>query len=584
MGPCTSEERRNNSNANANDLVTSSGGEDRDGRRHLPSHFQTARGGDGEIISAEEVSTMDPLQQQQENWTSHAVAEGYTLLENFDGPIQQFAFGPPSFMSDGDSGNEICSGNTGDDISIIAGSSTFHDAADIALLTLEEDYLQCIGATVSRDDENNSNHLDSSAAAETTVAINLVQEPAFAQRNDDDEDINIIAAAFDRRKEECQRIQEKGGFYVDWEGLQQTSSQNQLAVISATTTNEESFNHPSKKGSSIDANAVHKAVKALSINNKDTQFQLKFAAWQKKQEHHQVKQQNNLLIPDHALIPVESRKCFFQLTTEAIQETANVTRSATLAEAILRIIPCAASMSGGTAVDDCVNQNKDTLLVDIVGVDHVECASAEKIQNTLGPLIKWLITSQKTWQFRKIHFRLIGRDVMLPLQLRDQSLDLLQAVKDAESISSDILKEATATCHSSVYHEFLEELKPSNATDIHNSTPALVIAFNAGIWGYQEWEITIQFLARQRYDETGGPKAAIPFVVTAYTLSECQEDYHTIESATCTPTGSEASPYHARVLWKPEKNLYGSKVIRETQSSSCQYKENAYWQAWLLGG
>eukprot|EP00536_Pseudo-nitzschia_multiseries_P004164 jgi/Psemu1/302388/fgenesh1_kg.68_\ len=81
--------------------------------------------------------------------------------------------------------------------------------------------------------------------------------------------------------------------------------------------------------------------------------------------------------------------------------------------------------------------------------------------------------------------------------------------------------------------------------------PDLAIAYNAGIWGYQEWATTIQYLAKltassspmtttatttttttkESVTETDGRDCdhrGIPMVITAYTLDECQEDQEVI--------------------------------------------------------
>jgi hypothetical protein len=143
-----------------------------------------------------------------------------------------------------------------------------------------------------------------------------------------------------------------------------------------------------------------------------------------------------------------------------------------------------------------------------------------------------------------------------------------------------------------VYHDFLEELwedvteTDSSSAVEHNTkrSPDILIAFNAGIWGYDEWGSTIRYLAQKH------ESPAIPFVITAYTLSECQEDFKVISNATSYSGAEEEEgddgkkKYKAKVLWEPELNPFGSKVVRETKSSNDEYRENSSWQAWLLGG
>lgn len=101
----------------------------------------------------------------------------------------------------------------------------------------------------------------------------------------------------------------------------------------------------------------------------------------------------------------------------------------------------------------------------------------------------------------------------------------------------------------------------------------LILFFSAGVWGYEEWRKTFQFL-NQRTE-------AAPVIITAYTLEECQEDYEVIESAVSSTDSVSSS---GRCLWGPDLNKFGSNAVRETTSSLQEYRENAAWQAWLLGG
>uniref|UniRef100_A0A7S4AIR8 Mitochondrial splicing suppressor 51-like C-terminal domain-containing protein n=2 Tax=Pseudo-nitzschia australis TaxID=44445 RepID=A0A7S4AIR8_9STRA len=269
-------------------------------------------------------------------------------------------------------------------------------------------------------------------------------------------------------------------------------------------------------------------------------------------------------------------------------------------------------------------------MIDVVGVDHVECQNASTIRNTFRPFVRWLRDYFFYGQGRRsvpIHFRLIGRELTAMTMAEGVVVDLL------ESPTSSM--RATATCHYGVYHEFLEERrkqqqqqqqqlqrveendqKIENDNDNNNDVPLLsakmapdlTIAFNAGVWGYQEWATTFQYLARSKHSsssvatttteaavETGtrnGDFTGIPIVITAYTLDECQEDQEVISEAiacarsTSTEDANESvsSPFRAEILWESERNPFGSQVVRETKGSNQEYRENSFWQAWLLGG
>jgi hypothetical protein len=203
---------------------------------------------------------------------------------------------------------------------------------------------------------------------------------------------------------------------------------------------------------------------------------------------------------------------------------------------------------------------QDTLIVDVVGVDHVECASIARIQETFKPIIRWLGAwddlSTTTTTINTIELRLIGRD--LSKSVSEELIDLLPSNTKG---NSEVHK-ATARCFSEIcYHDW-------RASKQQHNNPDLIIAFNAGVWGYVEWAPTLHAL--------GQGSIATPTVITSYTLEEAQEDFETIEEAVAGTA--------AKLVWGPESNPFGSKVVRETKSSSREYRENSAWQMWLLGG
>jgi hypothetical protein len=378
-------------------------------------------------------------------------------------------------------------------------------------------------------------------------------QEAPALSTSDKEDLNIIAKAFDERKEQ----QALGnGFVVDWDAIMPTTSPS-------TNTIQSSSNHEATKSSTVDTAAVRKVVQALAKKS-DSSFQKKFAEWQQQQ---QGQGQDQVLPLIHGIIPATPYSAFRRNTDKAKQATATLSRSATMAEALQRLRD-----------QDLLSMDISLLVIDVVGVDHTECESIAKIQATFRPILRWIGT-WKGCRFQKVHLRLVGRDLANSSSNKviteGSSVDLLTPN------TATILQSAIATCHNGVYHSWLEELTKSEqsqdtSSSSSSSTPSsqllphLVIAYNAGIWGYKEWEPTVEYLAQQTVT------VPIPFVVTAYTIDECHEDFQVIES---TVKGNES----CKILWKPERNPFASKIIRETKSRSDEYRENAAWQAWLLG-
>jgi hypothetical protein len=118
--------------------------------------------------------------------------------------------------------------------------------------------------------------------------------------------------------------------------------------------------------------------------------------------------------------------------------------------------------------------------------------------------------------------------------------------------------------HVGVYNEWIVDQKQAD----------LVIAFNAGIWGYDDWRPTVEYLIRA--------KLSIPFVVTAYTLQEAQDDFDVIHDAVVAQSSFERAQECCQ--WQAEVNALASKVPRETATAIAgrHYRENGAWQAWCL--
>jgi hypothetical protein len=429
--------------------------------------------------------------------------------------------------------------------------SNFEDVAAKALLALDDEYQQVVSSANSIENE-----------ASWTGSTNPHRNSARKELDDVDS-IKIIAAAFDRRNEEIRRMQQQGGFPVDWDG------------ISSGTTNNNGSGTKKQDDTPVDTDAVKRAVNELWVKNKNNPFQQKFAAWQKQQQ--EKKKMDSFVPPVHELIPPPSLKAFAKSTMKAKRATATLTRSATLAEAIVRVLLSKSS----TSASHSLRNNRSLLLIDVVGVDHVECASIRRVQDTFRPVIRWL-GARTDLPYRQVHFRLIGRELSVEGEMCEGvPVDLLPS----QSMAPLALNEAVATCHVGIYHEFLEHTTTGTGK---STSPDLLVAFNAGVWGYKEWETTIGNLAQRTPDGSSTTTMSpIPMVITAYTLEECQEDHEVIAKVTKTVSSNDGTGKQtccSKILWGPEENHFGSMVIRETKSSNQVYRENAYWQAWLLGG
>jgi hypothetical protein len=550
-------------------------------------------GGDNDNHSEEE-DTVDPQEERQELW---AEAEGYTPLSDLNnhnytslmvsmGPCESDDDSEDEKDNDNDNDHPPSSGGTffihpsafsaGDqdeteldaedeldanDKPRTAAAATpevldqvdFQSIADTALSALDHEYERTLRVERRPPSEGAPNpaatieeHKNSSSTSEKATVL-----PAQTEQEDEDDWKQVIAAAFDRGKEALLEQRDGTSFAADWDALPSSSS-TEVAAPTPTPT------PTNKDPPPVDTDAVRKAVQALSEQT-EAPFNKKFAEWQQRQPS----------LPSttpHDLIPPTPYKAFRRSTDKAKQATASLSRSATLAEALVRLRD--QQLLPTTTTSTTTSTAKSTFVLHVVGVDHVECESVERIQATFRPIIRWM-GAWKDCVYQDVQVRLIGRDLSGTTSAPVNLLTPHTATK---------LTAATATCHSGVYHEWLEQLvSSSTTTSDDDESPDLIIAFNAGIWGYQEWQPTLQYLS----DRT----TAAPFVITAYTLLECEEDLEVIQTATIGSTilGGERSS-NARNLWGPERNPFGSKVIRETKARSNEYRENAAWQAWSLGG
>jgi len=569
----------------------------------------------------------------------------------------------------------------------------FEEIASGALSALDQEYQQILGFSQ-----------ESSAYSKP--------RNEHQNQNQNDEDLGIIAAGFDQRKDDLERIREQGGFVVQQQWEEETSGEEESKLSASAAGYGGGGDGGAKKGNpqkakelqppknnSVDTDAVRKAIRTLSVKNKDAPFQQKFAAWQQQNNLQQQQQQREerknykekrqkapAIDSDadpHPLIPRAPFREFHKPkpTPKSRRATVDLTRSATLAEALVRLSVLSSATNGNGNDNNKNNDNnndnnndddaRSLLLIDVVGVDYVECKSASTIRNTFLPLVRWIREYRFYAQGRRglrLHFRLIGRELRTPWETTGTVtegnanangsggggvVDLLES--SSSSLSSSCAR-ATASCHSGVYHEFLEDLRQSNSQNAQTTAnddyaqsnsnsnsnfysrriaPDLAIAFNAGIWGYREWATTIQYMAQlttlsssptttttqQQASENNGEECnyrGIPMVITAYTLDECQEDQEVVSeaiAALCTteedatknnininininnnninnnnnnnkiPTKKQQQQQHrAEILWESEPNPFGSQVKRETKGSTQEYRENASWQAWLLGG
>jgi len=369
--------------------------------------------------------------------------------------------------------------------------------AEQALRALDEDYSMTLSGHIPENLEN--------AQAKGSEGLNSAQlNVAGANGNDEEAKVNFDDAEFGASRK--------------------MSSELELLQPKKL---------PKKDLPPIDTDAVRRAVAAIQL--RDPKLKSNLDKWQN--EHCYV-----LAPKEHPIIPPLPLSAFRKRTAKAKLATANLSRAATIADALNRI---------------CCLKGQEVLSIHVIGADHVECASNDILRTLFGPLVRW-IGAMDNHAPRSIEIHLIGPNLTNEMVTAPVNLMPSSKLKNSSPLVS-----AYATCHIGAYHEWVSGTKPWKVPD-------LLVAFNAGIWGYNDWKPTLEALCRM-------PWPAI-LVVTSYTLEEGEDDADVIGGIFAAFNSSKRN----HCLWSVDTNPYSSRMKRETATAieGREYRENAAWQAW----
>jgi len=311
-------------------------------------------------------------------------------------------------------------------------------------------------------------------------------------------------------------------------------------------------------------------------------------------------QQQQQQLASHAIIPSGPLAAFRRNTPKAQSASANLTRSATLSDAVVRLWPIItfrrkvrAMGLSGTMANPSSPQSSTTLVIHIIGADGVECSSEELVRKSVGSFVRWIdaalssgvlshdrsSTTAAAAQLDRIDSLLIEfSGPNMPNVLVGKELDLLPDKVNSESSNVGGLISAKAIFQQREYHE--------DSTGDNNTISDLVIAFNAGVWGYDSWKPTIASMISSASSGRSGIGETM-FVITAYTVEECEDDAEVIAQVVEETALSKKNNTSilGRQIWGPEANQFASRLERKTASAppGRKYFENGAWQAWLLG-
>ena len=285
-------------------------------------------------------------------------------------------------------------------------------------------------------------------------------------------------------------------------------------------------------------------------------------------------------INKHAIVPTGPLVSFRRSTTKAKSASANLSRSATLSEAVLRLWPLISFRRRMRVMGSGEQKSSKTLTIHILGCDRVECSSEETLRKSVGPFARWMSAVLQSGVLSAMQTSSIEIDSLVieisgpnvPDWILCREINLLSSSSESGGLVS-----ATAVFRQREYHENMDEA---------GVTPDLAIAFNAGLWGYDSWKPTLSCMCNSLGN---GSYTCTLFVITAYTIEECEDDAEVVSEvaeevvAKRMHSSKHDNAILAHQLWAPEPNPFSSRIERKTASVPRKYYENKAWQAWLLG-
>jgi hypothetical protein len=307
----------------------------------------------------------------------------------------------------------------------------------------------------------------------------------------------------------------------------------------------------------VNMDAVQRAVH--NIRRKRPEFDAQLPEWE-AQHYHTWGYMLATTPSRHAIIPSAPLSAFRKASNpatcsrapKAIAATARLSRSATIAEALARL--------------DLL-QSQDSFLIHVIGCDGTECGSEERIRERFGPVAAWIGAYAEAP--RRLEIVLLGPNVP-----QSSTATVIHLERPAPH---GLLESVKIRCYAGLYHDYVSKSRVEGTNEsLESNKPSLIVAFQAGIWGYSEWEPTLTQLA--------GQSSGAPVVVTSYTIQEAELDAEAVECVLAKTWSDDANRVRAGRAWPPEWNPYASRQPRETATAppGHVYRENAAWSCWRI--
>jgi hypothetical protein len=110
--------------------------------------------------------------------------------------------------------------------------------------------------------------------------------------------------------------------------------------------------------------------------------------------------------------------------------------------------------------------------------------------------------------------------------------------------------------------------------------PDILLAFNAGLWGYDDWVPTLNYILLDSTSQLN----AIPLIITSYNKLEAEDDEDVLLRILKCDTGEEdekVSNYDF-CLWGAEKNLHPDEHSRRPSTHEGEFlTDNSYWMCFV---
>ncbi|CAI5726528.1 unnamed protein product [Hyaloperonospora brassicae] len=191
-----------------------------------------------------------------------------------------------------------------------------------------------------------------------------------------------------------------------------------------------------------------------------------------------------------------------------------------------------------------------SLTIHVLGADHREGNSGAATFEVFRAFTEDVVSRAR---LTSLQFVLVGPNVSRPLHLNE-------CTHQWPLPPSDAMGRDAATCDVTIRY-FVGSFERYFLDKQRFCAPDLVVCFNAGLWGYDDWRPAMQLVLHDV------PRA--PLLVTSYNAHEARDDEDVLDTMTTTSR---------QWLWRPEKNPCGASTPRATANVAARVlKENDYW-------